>query len=73
MIARRGNAGLCIPGHRFVYQYGLDDDWHYGSHLEEGMQTDHEPYSEAWICAGERAYPPEDVGGTTDIKRCCAL
>ncbi|WP_408484826.1 IS1096 element passenger TnpR family protein [Paraburkholderia strydomiana] len=51
----------------------LGDDWHYGFHLNECMQTDHEPYSEAWIGAGEQACPPEDVGGTTDIKRCCAL
>ena len=27
-------------------------------------ETDHEPHSEAWIGAGERACPPEDVGGT---------
>ena len=26
--------------------------------------TDREPYSEAWILAGQRACPPKDVGGT---------
>ena len=38
---------MAYPRHRFVYQYGLGDDWHYGSHLKECMQTDHEPYGEA--------------------------
>jgi hypothetical protein len=32
--------------------------------VEEVNETDHEPHSEAWIGAGERACPPEDVGGT---------
>jgi hypothetical protein len=55
---------LAYPGHRFLYRYDFGDDWHHDIHVEEVTQTDHEPHSEAWIGAGERACPPEDVGGT---------
>ncbi|WP_374725908.1 IS1096 element passenger TnpR family protein [Paraburkholderia phenoliruptrix] len=64
---------IAYPRHRFVDQYGVGDNWHYDFHLKEVMQTDQEPYGEAWIGAGEHACPPQDVGGTTDVKRCCAL
>ncbi|MFM0758366.1 plasmid pRiA4b ORF-3 family protein [Paraburkholderia strydomiana] len=65
--ALRGLSSLVAdryPVHRFLYRYDLGDDWHHDIHVEEVTQTDHEPHSEAWIGAGERACPPEDVGGT---------
>jgi len=55
---------LAYPGHRFLYRYDFGDDWYHDIQVEEVARTDHEPYSEAWIVAGERACPPEDNGGT---------
>jgi hypothetical protein len=56
--------GLVYQGHRFLYRYDFGDDWHHDVHVEEVARTDREPHSEAWILAGQRACPPEDVGGT---------
>ncbi|MGF6754819.1 plasmid pRiA4b ORF-3 family protein [Paraburkholderia sp. GAS42] len=55
---------LAYPGNRFLYRYDFGDDWYHDIQVEEVARTDHEPYSEAWIVAGERACPPEDNGGT---------
>ncbi|CAB3772647.1 plasmid pRiA4b ORF-3 family protein [Paraburkholderia humisilvae] len=56
--------GLTYQGHRLLYRYDFGDDWHHDIHVEETARTDREPHSEAWILAGARACPPEDVGGT---------
>lgn len=56
--------GLIYQGHRFLYRYDFGDDWHHDVHVEEVARTDREPHNEAWILAGQRACPPEDVGGT---------
>lgn len=56
--------GLIYQEHRFLYRYDFGDDWHHDIHVEEVARTDREPHSEAWILAGQRACPPEDVGGT---------
>jgi hypothetical protein len=56
--------GLIHEGHRFLYRYDFGDDWHHDVHVEEVARIDQEPHSEAWILGGQRACPPEDVGGT---------
>lgn len=55
--------GLTYVGHRFTYRYDFGDDWLHDIQVEEVVSTDREPYGDAWILAGERACPPEDVGG----------
>lgn len=56
--------GLTYQGHRFLYRYDFGDGWRHDVHVEEIARTDREPLGEAWILAGERACPPENVGGT---------
>ena len=61
--------GLIYQEHRFLYRYDFGDDWHHDIHVEEVARTDREPHSEAWILAGQRACPPEDVGGTHGYEK----
>ncbi|MGF6923398.1 plasmid pRiA4b ORF-3 family protein [Paraburkholderia sp. 40] len=55
---------LIFQGARFLYRYDFGDGRHHDIHVEEAARIDQEPYSEAWVLAGQRACPPEDVGGT---------
>lgn len=54
---------LAHRGQHFVYRYDFGDDWLHDVHVEELMQAKQEPGAAAWVVAGERACPPEDVGG----------
>jgi Plasmid pRiA4b ORF-3-like protein len=60
---------LSYPGHRFVYRYDFGDDWHHDIHVEDVARTDRQPSSEAWVIAGARACPPEDVGGVGGYEK----
>jgi len=56
--------GLTCQRYRFLYRYDFGDDWRHDVYVEEIARTDREPLGEAWILAGERACPPEEMGGT---------
>lgn len=47
----------------FLYQYDFGDDWHHRVVVEK-MQKAHPAWSGPLCVAGERACPPDDVGGT---------
>lgn len=54
---------LAYQGQRFLYRYDFGDDWLHDIRVEEIIHAKQEPGAEAWVVAGERACPPEDVGG----------
>ena len=58
---RLGN--LVAKGDKFLYNYDFGDDWRHRIKVEKIEPLTGEPLSEAWLLAGERACPPEDVGG----------
>ena len=53
---------LLYTDQRFAYQYDFGDSWWHQIHVEKIEQRP-EPMGGAWIINGERACPPEDVGG----------
>ena len=50
-------------GDTFIYRYDFGDDWEHRIKVEdiEPLTTPHLSY--AWLMTGQRAGPPEDVGG----------
>lgn len=54
---------LVAKGAKFEYHYDFGDDWRHRIKVEKVEPLDGEPLSDAWLLAGERACPPEDVGG----------
>ena len=56
---------LVTIGDTFRYRYDFGDDWEHVVTVEEINQNpEHDPHGGAWIVCGERACPPEDVGGS---------
>jgi hypothetical protein len=54
---------VAYPGLRFVYEYDFGDGWNHDIVVETMKFIDGEPQGIAYISAGARACPPEDVGG----------
>jgi hypothetical protein len=54
---------LVAKGSKFIYNYDFGDDWRHSIKVEKVETLDVEPLSDAWLLAGGRACPPEDVGG----------
>jgi len=48
----------------FTYTYDFGDDWEHIITVESVTDTEYDPQGGAVITGGERASPPEDVGGT---------
>jgi hypothetical protein len=60
--------GDLISGGRFQYQYDFGDDWEHVLEIEQTLPRDASIRYPVCI-GGERACPPEDVGGIFDYKR----
>jgi len=54
---------LVAKGDKFLYHYDFGDDWRHRIKVEKVEPLISAPLSDAWLLAGERACPPEDVGG----------
>lgn len=54
---------LVAQGDKFLYHYDFGDDWRHRIKVEKVEPLVSEPLSDAWLLAGKRACPPEDVGG----------
>jgi hypothetical protein len=54
---------------RFVYLYDFGDCWHHDVAVENVEIVSTEPYGCAYVIAGARACPPEDVGGPGGYQR----
>ncbi|NMG75927.1 plasmid pRiA4b ORF-3 family protein [Aromatoleum diolicum] len=48
----------------FLYRYDFGDSWSHRVIVEAVSGDESEPKGYAYVAAGERACPPEDVGGT---------
>lgn len=60
-VARLGQ--LVAKGAKFIYRYDFGDDWEHRIKVEAVEPLLSVPLSYAWLVAGKRACPPEDVGG----------
>lgn len=56
---------LLAEGDCFVYLYDFGDSWSHVITVEKFEMVENDPYSDAYVAGGERACPPEDVGGAT--------
>lgn len=56
---------LLAEGDCFVYLYDFGDSWSHVITVEKVEIIENDPYSDAYVAGGERACPPEDVGGAT--------
>jgi hypothetical protein len=54
---------LVRAGDHFYYRYDFGDSWTHRIVVEVVTDESHEPSGYAEVAAGERACPPEDVGG----------
>ena len=54
---------VAYPGLTFLYKYDFGDGWEHDIAVEKVEFIEGEPQGCAYIVAGERACPPEDVGG----------
>ncbi len=54
---------LLAEGDQFVYLYDFGDSWTHVITVEEIESDVEDPHGQAWVAGGERACPPEDVGG----------
>lgn len=50
----------------FLYRYDFGDSWSHRVIVEAVSADESEPRGYAYVAAGERACPPEDVGGTDE-------
>lgn len=48
----------------FVYLYDFGDSWSHTITVEEIEMVEEDPHGDAYVTGGERACPPEDVGGS---------
>ena len=48
---------------RFMYEYDFGDGWQHELRIEEIVAPDEKPAEHPVLLAGERACPPEDIGG----------
>ena len=56
-------------GSTFIYQYDFGDNWQHRITVEDIVNHADEPIGVAYVKTGERACPPEDVGGTAEYER----
>lgn len=56
---------LLADGDTFVYLYDFGDSWSHHITVEEIEMVGDDPHGDAYVTGGERACPPEDVGGST--------
>ena len=56
---------LLAEGDTFVYLYDFGDSWSHVITVEKIEMVENDPHGNAYVAGGERACPPEDVGGTT--------
>jgi hypothetical protein len=56
---------LLVDGDTFVYLYDFGDGWSHNITVEEIEMVEDDPHGDAYVAGGERACPPEDVGGCT--------
>jgi hypothetical protein len=64
---RKFTLGELIAGGQFEYQYDFGDDWEHVLEIEQTLPRD--ASTRYPVCmAGERACPPEDVGGIADYR-----
>lgn len=54
---------LFLSEEQYLYRYDEGDDWEHLITVEAFEEVDHDPEGQAWVIAGARAAPPEDVGG----------
>jgi len=54
---------LVAEGDRLIYLYDFGDSWTHVVTVETIEPADNDPAGAAWVEAGSRACPPEDVGG----------
>jgi hypothetical protein len=54
---------VAIPGVKFVYEYDFGDGWKHDVAIEDLQHIEGDPGGYAVVLDGERACPPEDVGG----------
>ncbi len=47
----------------FMYEYDFGDGWRHEIQIEKVISTDETPLKHPVLVAGERACPPEDIGG----------
>ncbi len=57
-----------MEGSEFTYVYDYGDHWRHRIVVEKVEQSD-EPLGVAQVIAGERACPPDDIGGTGEYER----
>lgn len=53
----------------FIYQYDFGDNWQHRIVVEQVIDHADEPLGVAYVEEGERACPPEDVGGSGEYER----
>jgi len=56
---------LIAENDTFVYLYDFGDSWSHIITVEEIEMVEDDPHGDAYVAGGERACPPEDVGGST--------
>lgn len=49
----------------FVYLYDFGDSWSHVITVEEIEMVEDDPHGSAYVIGGERACPPEDIGGSS--------
>ena len=60
---------LLADGDTFVYLYDFGDGWSHNITVEEIEMVGDDPHGDAYVAGGERACPPEDVGGQDRLPR----
>ena len=56
-------------GDHFLYRYDFGDNWTHRVVVERVEPTEEGPSGYAYVAAGERACPPEDVGGASSYMQ----
>jgi hypothetical protein len=60
-------------GRTFRYLYDYGDNWEHELIIEDNRFTDPERWADIMCLGGERACPPEDVGGAPGYLEFCAI
>jgi hypothetical protein len=53
---------------RFIYEYDFGDGWQHEIRIEKGIAAHEKPAGCPILLAGERACPPEDIGGPAGYR-----
>jgi hypothetical protein len=68
----RLNELLTRKGQRLIYVYDFGDSWEHDILLENSRYQDPEQFMAVMCLGGERACPPEDIGGIPGYEALCA-